>query len=78
MRMTEEEYTAFMQKRNQQGMRAVAREEHAAIHGETLSGAPRQLPHRGSQEGKRSKYGNRRVTVDGLKFDSKHEAELQS
>ena len=25
---------------------------------------------------KRSKYGNRRVTVDGMRFDSQHEAEV--
>lgn len=64
MRMTEEEFTAFMQRRNQQGM-AMTRQEHAAIHGAVLP-----------EEPKRSKYGNRRVTVDGMKFDSQHEADV--
>lgn len=28
------------------------------------------------QKPRRNKYGNRRVTVDGMKFDSQHEAEV--
>ena len=63
--MTEEEFTAFMQRRNQQGMVAMTRQEHAAIHGTALPEKP-----------KRRKYGNIRVEVDGKKFDSQHEAEV--
>ena len=66
MRMTEEEYQEFLARRQPSQ--------------EALSGASRQLPQRGSQETSsprgRAKYGNQRTEVDGLKFDSKHEAEV--
>ena len=47
----------------------------------TSSGAARHLPQRGKAfgetgngEAKRAKYGNRKVEIDGMKFDSRHEA----
>lgn len=53
MRMTEEEYTEFMKRRDFNTL-----------------GTPETLP----DKPKRRKYGNRRVEIDGMKFDSKHEA----
>lgn len=67
MRMSEEEYRAFMARRQTKGqaVAAMSREEHAAAHSITL-------PQDG--ETKRRKYGNQRAEIDGKKFDSKHEA----
>lgn len=54
IRMTEEEYAAFMKRRDFNTI-----------------GTPTRLP----DKPKRQKYGNRKVTVDGMKFDSQHEAD---
>ena len=60
LRMTEEEYAALMRRR-------------AAPH-PALRAA---FPCEGKASGeKRSKYGNRRVEVDGMRFDSQHEANV--
>ena len=60
MRMTEEEFQAFMERRRG---------------GRSLHSAP--APASATVEmTKKTKYGNRRVTVDGQKFDSKHEADV--
>lgn len=64
MRWTEEEYAAYEARRRK---------------GNNPSAPSGQLPlHRGAKEdgGKRTKYGNRRVEIDGRKFDSQHEAEV--
>lgn len=58
--MTEEEYRVFQARR---GMAAATCCQPAPPSGVTLEEAPK-LP----------KYRNQRVTVEGLKFDSKHEA----
>lgn len=54
IRMTEEEYAAFMKR-----------------HDFNTIGCPANLP----DKPKRQKYGNRKVTADGMKFDSQHEAD---
>ena len=64
LRLSEEEYAEFMARRGKKN---------------NPSAPSGQLPlHRGTMEdgGKRTKYGNRRVEIDGRKFDSKHEAEV--
>lgn len=48
--------------------------------GRALSPAARVLPNCGGEaekpaDGRHGKYGNRRVEVDGMKFDSRHEAD---
>ena len=63
LRMTEEEYQAFEARRRSDG-------KHARIEIiDESAGEPTPPP-------KRSKYGNRRVEVDGKKFDSQHEADV--
>ena len=61
LRFTEEEYAAFIQQRR-----------HGRITTCDLSPAAPPPP----PPPKRSKYGNRRVEIDGLKFDSQHEADF--
>lgn len=61
LRMTEEEFAEFQQR---QKKRIVAQPDFL---GRVADMAERQ---------KRSKYGNQRVEVDGIKFDSKHEAAI--
>ena len=65
LRLSEEEYAVMMARR-------------------TSSGPAGHLPQRGRQGDsasipgkteKRAKYGNRRVEVDGMRFDSRHEAD---
>ena len=60
LRLTEEEYAELMRRR-----------------GRPHPSAPRAMSPSPSGEGlgKRGKYGNRKVTVDGMKFDSQHEAD---
>lgn len=57
LRMTEEEYRAFLERRKAGNSQAAAPE-------------PPEAPP------KRPKYGNRRVEVNGMKFDSQHEADV--
>ena len=61
LRMTEEEYVDLMRRR--------------VLHDVAVAA---QIPERmleAPPEKKRQKYGNRKVTVDGMKFDSQHEAD---
>ena len=60
LRMSEEEYAAFL-ARQRKGERIAA----------PASGLLAM-----TEEPKRPKYGNHRVEVNGMKFDSKHEAEV--
>ena len=65
LRMTEEEYKALMGRRGPlQGASA------RASYADEAEAWP------GAEKPKRQKYGNRRVEVDGLKFDSRHEARV--
>jgi len=64
LRLSEEEYAELMRRRGRG----------------TTSPAPAGAPSPkgegfGEGSGKRGKYGNRKVTVDGMKFDSQHEAD---
>lgn len=59
LRMTEEEYADLMRRRRATGTSSVP-----------LCGPPSP-----KGKAKRAKYGNRRVEVDGMKFDSKHEVQ---
>lgn len=64
LRLSEEEYAELMRRRKRG----------------TTSPAPAGAPSPkgegfGEGLGKRAKYGNRKVTVDGKKFDSQHEAD---
>ncbi len=59
LRMTEDEYSAFL-RRNK---------GHLSPNITPSTPAPTTPPP------KRSKYGNRRVEIDGMKFDSQHEAD---
>ena len=60
LRMTEEEYALFMAQRHTDEIVSAMERKNAAT----------------EQPKKRSKYGNRRVEVDGKKFDSQHEADI--
>ena len=77
LRLTEEEYAALMARRNPSG---AAR--HLPLTGAADPSAHAHIPSPGAADatapaGKRgSKYGNRRVEVDGKRFDSQHEAEV--
>ena len=62
LRMTEEEYADLMRRR---GLPCVPAKP---------SGV--SVADMGEEKPKRQKYGNRKVTVDGMKFDSKHEADV--
>ena len=60
LRMTEEEYAAFLRKNNS-----------------PLSpGITPRTPEPTTPPPKRSKYGNKRVEIDGKVFDSQHEAKI--
>lgn len=61
LRMTEEEYTELMKRR---ALPCVPAKPSG------VSVADMDVPK------KRSKYGNRKVEIDGLKFDSQHEADI--
>lgn len=61
LRMTEEEYADMMKRR---ALPCVPAKPSG------VSVADMDAPR------KRSKYGNRKVTVDGMKFDSQHEADI--
>ena len=62
LRMTEEEYAAFQRRR---GLTCCAAPSPSRV---TLADAEKPE--------KRSKYGNRKVEVNGMKFDSVHEADV--
>lgn len=69
MRMTEDEYAELIRRR---GMGATTSSEpplaaaHLPLKGKAIEDAP---------PARRVKYGNRKITVDGMKFDSQHEAD---
>ena len=62
LRLTEEEYAALQRRRG------LTRCAGVPLSGVTLAEA--EAPK------KRSKYGNRRVEIDGMKFDSQHEVDV--
>ena len=64
LRMSEEEFAELMRRRGADAMNGVP----TGCEGEASS-------KRGPMEPKRSKYGNRKVVVDGMKFDSRKEAD---
>jgi len=66
LRMTEEEYSRFVA-----GMYGKAAEGAVAGPIEPVAGLPGT-----SERPRRTKYGNRRVEVDGKRFDSQHEARV--
>ena len=63
LRLTEEEYAALIKRRNAGAEKAEPGDR--ANPPEARTDAPR-----------RRKYGNRRVEIDGMWFDSQHEAEI--
>ena len=73
LRMSEEEYAELMRRRGMgsDGSASATSSDLASLG---------HLPQRGrllevdAPTEKRGKYGNRKVTVDGMKFDSRHEA----
>lgn len=65
LRMTEEEYAEFMKRQRWETTSSVT----------ALRAAPPSPEGEGLEKPKRRKYGNRRVEIDGMKFDSKHEAQ---
>ena len=69
LRMTEEEYAEF-QRRNYEH---IATSRHT-IHPPFYIPAPPLPAAETDEKPKRQKYGNRRVEIDGMKFDSQHEA----
>lgn len=66
LRMTEEEYEAF---RRRVGVFTAKQ----TLESYGVKGAKIVMP---DEKPKRPKYGNRRVEVDGMKFDSQHEADV--
>lgn len=62
LRMSEEEYAAFLRRR---GLGRCAAPTPSRVTVEDME-----------PEKKRTKYGNRRVEIDGKKFDSQHEADF--
>jgi hypothetical protein len=62
VRLTEEEYADLVRRR---GLSCVPAKP---------SGV--SVADMGEEKPKRQKYGNRKVTVDGMKFDSQHEADV--
>ena len=67
LRLTEEEYAAMMARRQVDKI-AGAMARRAASDPSAAEG--------GSSPSRRAKYGNRRVEIDGMKFDSQHEANV--
>ena len=69
LRLSEEEYAELMRRRGR-GTTTSSEPPRAAAHlplkGKAMGDAP---------PARRGKYGNRKVTVDGMKFDSQHEAD---
>lgn len=63
LRLTEEEYAEMMRRREGDTSPGAAPDLRKPVKGRTLG------------EAKRGKYGNRRVEIDGMKFDSRHEAD---
>ena len=76
LRLTEEEYAELMARKNNESLRKL----HA---GDYRPPKPEHPTDRTGRESapltvwgpKRAKYGNRKVEIDGMKFDSQHEAD---
>ena len=82
LRYTEEEFAELMRRRRGEAKTssvspAASHLPHRGKAGEadTSSGPAGHLPNLGWAEKKRAKYGNRKVEIDGMKFDSQHEAD---
>ena len=79
LRMTEEEFAEWQRRHQNQSapQRAYTPRtlEYGAISGAVPTDAGQGASPTCCQPPKRQKYGNRRVEVDGIRFDSKHEAE---
>lgn len=75
LHMTEEEYAAYLARRNKGMTQEQARQ---SLHTGRGPRPPFYLPTPPAEETqaepKRAKYGNRRVEIDGIKFDSQKEA----
>ena len=75
LRLTEEEFAELMRRRR----KPLGGRRNAAPTGtgeaDTSSGPAGHHPNLGWAEKKRAKYGNRKVEIDGMKFDSQHEAD---
>ena len=71
LRLSEEEFAELMRRRGEGNRKCPGGERG----GGTTSSDLASLGHL-PLKGKASKYGNRRVEIDGKKFDSKHEAEV--
>lgn len=86
LRLTEEEYAELMRRRGKTSSVSPLRGD-PPVHGpagpvslESVHWTDSRALDAPSGEGlgKRGKYGNRKVTVDGMKFDSQHEADYYS
>lgn len=76
LRMTEEEYAEWQKRHKpQQTIYTPQQTDYGAICGTIPEKAKCAFP-TCYQAPKRQKYGNRRVEIDGIKFDSKHEASI--
>ena len=67
LRLTEEEYRELKQR-----LKPPAKPGSVTLGAAELGAAAKAMA--GAEEAKRSKYGNQRVELDGMKFDSKREA----
>jgi len=65
LRMTEEEYADFLRRRGNGLPQS----------GQGPDSSLRREPFGDAEKPRRNKYGARKVVVDGLKFDSRHEAD---
>lgn len=73
LRVSEEEYRALAERQlRKRAARITPRAAPACCQPARASGIMLE----GEEKPKRQKYGNRRVEVDGMKFDSQHEAEV--
>jgi hypothetical protein len=67
LRLSEEEFAELMRRRGRGG--------DLIRHGCAVPPSPKGKALEGAEGPKRSKYGNRKVVVDGMKFDSQKEAD---
>ena len=77
LRMTEEEFAEWQRRHQQPNSRVYTPQtlDYGAISGAVPANERPGAAQTCCQPPKRPKYGNKRVEVDGIKFDSKHEAE---
>lgn len=76
--MTEEEFAEWQRRHQQPNSRVYTPQtlDYGAISGAVPANERPDAAPTCCQPPKRPKYGNKRVEVDGIKFDSKHEAEF--